>query len=137
VDFGSSLEYVVSGSKSPANPWHEYANLTEAGRETRLLDDPVLEHTVRAAVSAAWPWRNWTFYARLMLGGAFNRLRLEPAPDLSEPQIYRPQAGEHVLLYECTLGVSYLWRIGRRQSSTAAAPSVSSSQEPESRPKYR
>jgi hypothetical protein len=108
VDFAASLEYVVSGSKSPANPWHE---ATTAGDNTLLLDDPVLEHKVTATASASWPWRGWTFYTRLLLGAAFNRLALVEAVPL-EPKILRPQPGEHIPLYAWTLGISYLWKVG-------------------------
>lgn len=65
VQFGANLEYVISGSKSPANPWHED---TEAGDYTLLLDDAVLEHTLSARVRASWSWRKWTFYSKLRLG---------------------------------------------------------------------
>ena len=111
VDFTASLEYVVSGSKSPANPWHQFDNVGDTGRNTLLLDDPVLEHKITGAVSASWPWRSWRFYSRLRLGAAFNRLALVEAVPF-EPKIFRPQPGEHVPIYAWTLGFSYLWKIG-------------------------
>ena len=101
VDFTAALEYVVSGSKSPANPWHEG---TAAPDQSMLLDDPVLEHKVTGTAAASWPWRNWTFYTRVQLGAAFNHLALEPAAD-GGPRIFRPQAGEHVPIYAWTVGV--------------------------------
>ncbi len=114
ADFRATLEYVVSGSKSPANPWHDAASAAEAGRYTQMLDDPVLEHTVAAEVSASWPWRSWAFSTRLRLGGVFNRLGLEDAVEGPTPHqaIFRPQAGENALLYALTLGVSYTFHIG-------------------------
>ena len=73
----SALEYVLSGSKSPANPWHGEAD----PNETRMFDEPVLEHTVAAEAAAVWPWRKWRFSTRLKLGAVFNRLELGPAAD--------------------------------------------------------
>jgi hypothetical protein len=108
VDFTASLEYVVSGSKSPANPWHES---TTHGGVTLLLDDPVLEHKVIGTAAASWPCRNWTFYTRVKLGAAFNHLALVEAVPF-EPKIFRPQPGEHVPIYAWTLGVSYRWKVG-------------------------
>ena len=108
VDFGANLEYVISGSKSPANPWHED---TERGDYTLLLDDAVLEHTLAAQVQASFPWRQWDFYSKLRLGGVFNRLELEASGD-GGMQIFRPQAGEHRLIYELVLGFSYTFTIG-------------------------
>jgi hypothetical protein len=107
VQFGVTLEYVISGSKSPANPWHED---TEAGDNTLLLDDEVLEHTLSARVRASWSWRKWEFYSSLRLGGVFNQLDLEAAGD-GGPEIFRPQPGVHKMIYELTVGVVYTWKI--------------------------
>jgi len=115
ADFQAALEYVLSGSKSPANPWHG----EDDPNETRMFDDPVLEHTVIGEASAAWPWRGWTFYTRLRLGGVFNRLALEPAANAPMPEIYRPQAGENAFLYAWTVG--FTWRTGWRRSRKAAS----------------
>jgi hypothetical protein len=82
-----------------------------------MLDDPVLEHTVVGEAAADWRWRGWTFYTRLRLGGAFNRLALVPTGD-GMPQVYRPQAGENAFLYAWTVG--FTWRTGWRRSRPAA-----------------
>jgi hypothetical protein len=144
ADLKAALEYVLSGSKSPANPWHEFTTADSAGRYTQMLDDPVLEHTVVGEVAAAWPWRGWTFYTRLRLGGVFNRLELAPAGGSAAsdgmPRIYRPQPGENAFLYAWTVG--FCWRTGWRRSQAAPAPGAAGkegggldlgpSQEPES-----
>ena len=130
ADFRAAVEYVLSGSKSPANPWHEYASAAAAGRYTQMLDEPVLEHTIVGEAAAAWPWRGWTFYTLLRLGGVFNRLGLEAAADSGAP-IFRPQAGENALLYAWTLGFTY--RTGRRQSRSTVEPRASSNQASDSR----
>jgi hypothetical protein len=109
----ASLEYVVSGSKSPANPWHQFTGVTEAGRETRLLDDPVLEHTIVSGFAATWRWRWLTLYSRLRLGGVFNRLGPEaPNPDDTEGDILRPQPGENRFIYAWSVGATYTWNGG-------------------------
>jgi hypothetical protein len=113
ADFKAALEYVLSGSKSPANPWHDEPD----PNQTRMFDDPVLEHTVLGELAASWPWRGWTFYTRLRLGGVFNRLALEPG-EAGTAQIYRPQAGEHAFVYAWTAG--FAWRTGWRRSRAAA-----------------
>ena len=42
VEFTAGLEYVISGSKSPANPWFEYDDVEDTSKEALLLDDPML-----------------------------------------------------------------------------------------------
>lgn len=44
------LEYRVSGSKSPANPWHDFLWYAEGGEGTRLLDEELLEHRLLGEV---------------------------------------------------------------------------------------
>jgi hypothetical protein len=112
VKFNSSLEYVISGSKSPANPWHEYETVDDTGRETRLLDDPVLEHTISARVRALWNWKKLTLYSQLRLGGKFNELALEPAGD-GGLDIYRPQEGSNRFIYQLKIGATYRFNFGR------------------------
>ena len=116
IDFSAALEYVISGNKSPANPWFEYDDVADTSRKTLLLDDPVLEHTIAASATAKFPWRQWEFYGKLRLGGAFNRLELEVAPPpalADEPKIFYPQEGDHRLIYELTIGVTYIFQIGK------------------------
>jgi hypothetical protein len=110
LDFGASLEYVISGSKSPANPWHDAVQGKDAGRYTQMFGEPVLEHTITARLQGAWTRRAWTFYGRLSLGGVFNRLGLEASADLPENpamSIYRPQEGDNHLIYGLTVGATY------------------------------
>ena len=116
VDFGASLEYVISGSKSPANPWHDAVSDEDAGSDTRLLDDAVLEHTVAAQLRALWTWRKLTLYSQLRIGGVFNQLARTSSADWPADQdadIYRPQAGSHKLIYQIKLGATYRFDFGR------------------------
>jgi hypothetical protein len=112
VEFTAAIEYVISGSKSPANPWFEYDDVADTSKKTLLLDDPVLEHTISASATAKYPWRQWEFYGKLRFGGVFNRLEL--VEDIaSEPKIFHPQEGENRLIYELTIGVTYIFQIGK------------------------
>jgi len=107
LDFSAHLEYVVSGSKSPVNPWHEYTHYSQdEGGGTKLFNEPVLEHTLRLGSSAALTWRNFTFHGGLIFGGVFNRLTLVPAADGGLP-LFKPQWGSNHLLFNFTLGVSF------------------------------
>jgi len=112
VDLHASLEYVISGSKSPANPWHEYRYVTDTDRKTKLLDDAALEHTLSTRVGVSWRWRNLLLFTDLLLGGVFNALELEEAV-AGEPRIFRPQPGVNRLLYGWTVGLTHYIAIGR------------------------
>ncbi len=52
LSLAASLEYRISGSKSPANPWHDYLWYTEDGEGSRLLDEDVLEHRLLLTLAA-------------------------------------------------------------------------------------
>ncbi|MFW5729023.1 MAG: hypothetical protein ACOCYG_05115, partial [Spirochaetota bacterium] len=106
-DLGSSLEYVVSGSKSPANPWHE-----DDGHpgETQLLDDPELEHRIRLSGEVTRSIDNWDLTAAAGVGYVWNELRLreveDPPSGGPEPEIFKP-VGEDYLTASLFLGGRY------------------------------
>jgi hypothetical protein len=112
VEFSSNLEYVISGSKSPANPWHEFTTVGDTGRDTKLLDDAVLEHTISTRIRCLWTLKRMTMYAQLRLGGKFNELALEPAGD-GGPDIYRPQDGANRFIYQFKTGATFRFNLGR------------------------
>lgn len=76
----SSLELTISGSKSPANPWHEYNYYSEGGEGTRLLDDDRLETKIVASGRVVWPVGRWRVFADLSLGYVVNELELTDVP---------------------------------------------------------
>ena len=114
------LEYTVSGSKSPLNPWGDYRSWSDHPGEgplasTRLLDEEVLEHGLRLGLSASASrrWGPGTIALRLATGAGvwFNVLRLDevdrpgfPAPH--DVEIYRPSDETHREA-SFTVGVSY------------------------------
>ena len=109
VTLNADLEYVVSGSKSPANPWHQYLSKDEAGRDTKLLDDSVLEHTATAGIAAAWSLGRLTLFTKLRIGGVFNKLELNGlvTPEDGGPAIFQPERGNDQLVYQLAAGASY------------------------------
>jgi hypothetical protein len=101
-DLGARLEYVVSGSKSPANPWHE----DKQADGTQILDDRPLEHTVTMGGEVSRHVGKWHLTAGGELGYRFNALQLEPVDSDSTdakqidgvvPDIFRPAGGDHLL----------------------------------------
>jgi hypothetical protein len=112
--YSACLEYVISGTKSPSNPWAEddtWVGITEASY--RLLDEAVLEHRLTLSAAAAKAWKGWTFSIGAELGYAWNRLALvETNP--GEAKIWKPQAGIGQSIYGFTLGASYRWNIRER-----------------------
>ena len=100
-DLGANLEYVISGSKSPANPWHEDY---EANATQLLTDDPKNEHTIRLGGEITRRVDNWHLTAAGSLGYRFNALELQEVtmrkgltdPN-SSPAIFRPMGDDRVL----------------------------------------
>lgn len=115
-DLGGSLEYVISGSKSPANPWHEDY---EADATQLLSDDPKNEHTIRLGGEITRRIDNWHLTAAGSLGYRFNALELNEVTDEkgltdpnSSPAIFRPTGGD-LLLGSLFLGARYQLSIDR------------------------
>lgn len=132
IGFHSSLEYVVNGAKSPANPWHEKDSYTEISESFVLLNDSTLEHQLRLRAGVQKDVRlfdtPFSVFAEGELALLFNRMRISPPFDEDdsevvldnaeivdrnqvEPWIYRPQAGEHDVTGQLTLGVVYRFNL--------------------------
>jgi hypothetical protein len=152
----SSMEYVLNGAKSPANPWHEDNHFRDIDEATRFLDGD-LEHQLLLRSRVERPVRifgvPFTVFADGELGLIFNAMKLE-APfaaddprrffdvsdsdtyprlagrtrvivdaegieqtvnvvdrNLVEPWIYRPQPGDHEVIWHLTLGITYRWQV--------------------------
>lgn len=111
-------EFVVSGSKSPANPWHErrrhpaHFGQSNAPHYIHLLDESPLEWTVRLGTSVTRSFGPWDLTASAMLGAVFNELEVTPVLDeqtqdpLPEPGIYKP-GDQNRLLFEFFVGLQY------------------------------
>jgi len=77
LHLGSSLEFILAGSNSSANPWQGDTSTPSSDLGTQLLNDPVLQKTLQTEFRADYALDNWTFSAHLTLGVAFNVLQLQ------------------------------------------------------------
>jgi len=108
-DFLSSLEWVVNGAKSPANPWHEYEDWHDIGPATEWLDGEVLEHIVRLTVEAGKVFGGWRFGFSGTFGWVFNALDfVNSAAPADEPKIYTPNPLVDKAILQLSLGAAYL-----------------------------
>ncbi|MFP4430354.1 MAG: hypothetical protein ACLFPV_03825 [Spirochaetaceae bacterium] len=106
IDVTGMLEYVVSGSKSPANPWHELDRFPEG---TKMFNEDQLEHTFRIGSTIRYRYLGWEFGAAAKFGYRINSLELvEVVPD--QPKIFRP-VGDDEFLYELFLGAKYTFPV--------------------------
>lgn len=107
--FDAMLEYVVSGSKAPNNPWHEGLS---APPDTELLNESVLEHRLGGSVSMMKRVGLFDFYFDLTLTQFWNRLAptFQSSPDAyNNEAIYRPQSGLNEMEFSCTIGGRIYW----------------------------
>ena len=72
----ANLEFTVSGSKSPANPWGSLVLWTDGGQGPKFLDDAVLEKKLVLGGRAEFIIGNWVVYADAKAGWVWNRLKL-------------------------------------------------------------
>ncbi|MFW5688530.1 MAG: hypothetical protein ACOC1U_03075 [Spirochaetota bacterium] len=100
VEYEASLEYTISGSKAPTNPWHEDYWHFQQG--TRLLDEPTLEHKLLVRTDAHRWFGPLRVQGDLALGGVWNELELVPVPGAPEESgVFRPSSSNR-----------FLWRLG-------------------------
>ena len=82
IGFHSSLEYVVNGAKSPANPWHEEDSYKDISDSFVLLNDGTLEHQLRLRAGVQKDIRifdtPFSVFAEGELAVLFNRMRISP-----------------------------------------------------------
>ncbi len=126
-----SAEFVVSGSKSPANPWHEYRGHPGrygSDRVVHLLDESPLEKTVRVSSSIGRSFGRWDLKASAMIGAVFNELEVVPVEqpedddehqDENQPGLYKP-SDHNRLLFEFFIGARYNFAIHPSQREAAA-----------------
>ena len=116
-EFGlySSLEWVLNGAKSPANPWHEYYSGTQDDAKISLLDGTV-EHLLRISTAIRKPVSNsFVLNLDLIAGIAINAMKLVDVPPVDsdvvdydgswdEPKIYVPQSDLVEPILKVTIG---------------------------------
>ena len=82
----ASVEYTLSGSKSPANPWDQYNSwdepdwISDGEPGTRFLDDDYLESKVTATGRADASIGMWSAFVELSVGLVINELQLTSVP---------------------------------------------------------
>ena len=111
-DLYSSLEWVLNGSKSPSNPWHENDSWLEISAPFELLSDDVVEHALKIDVTLSKALKNWLFTINGTLGSVWNRLELVEVVS-GEPKIYIPQSGNNHPIASISLCAGYLLNIIR------------------------
>ncbi len=112
----SMAEMVVSGAKSPANPWHEYKQRPgrSDGRDANpplhifMLDEWPLEWTFRLGADVSRSFGPWTASIGGLVGGVFNELEYEAINtwDAPEPGRYVPGDTSRPL-FGVNLGLRY------------------------------
>ncbi len=119
----SYLEYVMNGSKSPANPWQEYDSPRNSDIEKSqwvLFSGAPIEHIIRVKANARKRMGNFTFMVEALVGYIFNGIKLVNVPPdyedytdvtWTEPKIYVPQNGNNFPVFQLSLGVNYSWQV--------------------------
>ncbi len=101
----SVLEYSISGSKAPTNPWHELDNHQNEG--TEYLDEPQLEHKLRLSGTISRTFGPFDLSASLMMGAVWNELTLNEVPgEPLEDKIWKP-TGPNRFLWSLSLTGTY------------------------------
>jgi hypothetical protein len=114
----ASLEYTLSGSKSPANPWHQYNSwdepdsISDGVPGTRFLDDDHLESRLTVTARADAPFGRWSAFAELSAGFVVNELELVDVPaeyvgPNNEIRYFAPVQSAARLFGGITIGGSY------------------------------
>jgi hypothetical protein len=114
----SSLEYVINGSKSPDNPWHEYTSLDQIPQRMQLFDvfgPEVLEQYLLLHVKATKQMGSFTARLGLDIGGDFNILGVAYGDAnmvaRNEPPLLKPQPGVNAFVFKIEIGVKYTFTI--------------------------
>ena len=112
MDMETGLELVLSGSKSPANPWHNGEDYLSRG--TQLLNDPVLEVRILLDLRASRKFGNFTLFAQAKSGYIANRLEPDYIAATSDTTqnlepVFRP-TGDSGLVAEISIGGA--WSFG-------------------------
>ena len=104
LDVHSALEYTVSGSKSPTNPWHELDWHTNEG--TKFLDEEILEHRILSTAECRTSWKGFYGSLGFSLGYVFNELELTEVV-AGEAPFFVPEADNDHWVYDVYLSLGY------------------------------
>ncbi len=111
----AALEFLISGSLSPANPWGVYDNWEDGGQGTHLLDDPLLEKRLTFSLSVERDFSDWRFGIDVKMGYAWNALVLAQIPEeFVAPENDIPMfvpSNTDLLIAQCAFRVKYAVKI--------------------------
>lgn len=119
----ASFEYVMNGSKSPSNPWHEYDSPRNSDIEDSawcMFTGAPIEYVFRAKANARKPIGDFTVLMEVQAGYVINGAELievdanyEDYDTIywTEPKIYVPQNGNNFPIFGVTVGFNYSWRL--------------------------
>ena len=106
-EYKASVEYILSGSKSPSNPWHELVLHEHDG--TKLFDESVLEHTIKAIGECNVSWNGIFIVSGFTLGYYFNQLTLTEVVS-NEAPIFTPLETADGWLFDIYLTLGYRYK---------------------------
>lgn len=108
------LEYVVSGTQAPTNPWAERSEASIPYTGTEWLNEWPLEHKVQLKLRASRRYGKLLAYASLKLGYVWNKLNLSSTATYEGPKavdlysyIYKPTEGDDEPIIALTIGGRY------------------------------
>ena len=105
-DLAASAEWVLNGSKSPANPWHEYTHWREIEPPVELLTDSSIENLFHMRAEVSKRIDPFELSLSVLLGYGWNQLELvELVP--GEPKIFVPQPGNDGVRFSIALSGKY------------------------------
>lgn len=108
----SSMELVFNGSKSPANPWHEYYWCSSICPHTILFDDPYIEKRITSATRIEKALGNFTIALKLEAGYVWNELTLKDVVGGgTEAKMYVADPDCDHYIFNTTISVSYNWKL--------------------------
>lgn len=108
----ATLETIISGSKSPANPWHELLDWTEGGAGTKMLDEEILETRIKSSLLVERQFGCINAFLDTRIGIAFNKLNLHDVPEEkrvpnNEVKIWKPSEAQIGYEFLITIGIEY------------------------------
>ncbi len=112
----ASLEYVLNGSKSPNNPWHEYTRLEDIPQRIQLFNvggPEVLEHRITLHAGVTKQVGDFELKLAFDIGGVFNGLEAwYGTPEMiarDEPPILKPEKGNNRFVLVVEVGARYVF----------------------------
>jgi hypothetical protein len=111
----AELEFSLTGSSSPANPWQDYTArsylYTDGKAGTRLLDDGQLEKRLELRGAISWRYGPWSFFGALATGGVFNKLQLAEPSHYSMNQDTASGVADTILIWKASSKHEFIFRI--------------------------